>query len=1452
MKFYKPTVCICSKQIKKKAEPFNHFQRYAMKKSGLLALLVVIISWASFGQNSDEKFKKEGKNSQSISINQSFSESSEIFPFGQNGDIIYGLDATADIELNSENSLVRIILVDNNFNEYLIYESYNLLLEEATSFSVKNICEETSILDGVKPYSVQIEIKNAQLKLKSISYSSDIDSGFDIEKVKKEKKKNQNEVKIKKINNNLKKKGKHWIAGVTSVSELNYGERKKLYGQSSFPAGFEYYTGGVITAGSTETDQSTIKSATTTTESLYVDEWDWRNRHGKDWITPVTNQETCGSCWAFATTGATEAIANLYFNQQLNLDLSEQEILSCTGPGNDCGGGYPKYALDYITSNGIVDEATFPYSSTYEPCENKGTNPSEKIKIGGRINFDQWTQTEDELKDMLIKTGPVSGGVVNWSHAMVLVGYKVIKEGDFLYYSEYSTGDRYWKSVLADDPLIGKTVWIFKNSWGSSFGDQGYIYIEQPIEDFYWTHAIKTPVTSVINNYEVKCVDNDGDGYYYWGLGEKPANCPECPDLADGNDADENLGPLDEYGNCTLLTTKLIPEALFSSNKTEITIGDSITFKDLSENSPTKWAWTFEGGTPATSDLQNPTITYNNSGTFEVTLTVTNLDGSSTKVVDNYIWVNDLIVTPIADFTADKTIITKGETVQFTDISTRNPDEWYWIFAGGTPGTSSEQNPTVTYNSTGSFKVTLYAINEAGWNGKEVSNFITVNEQTSISIPVANFTVSETTTNTDKSITFTDLSTNSPTSWEWTFEGGNPATSTEQNPVVTYNTAGTYSVTLTATNEAGSNTQVMDNYIEITEPPVFPVANFTASTSSVLEGETVTFTDLSSDASSWNWIFEGGAPATSTAQNPTITYATPGNYYVTLIATNNDGSDTTTLENYIQVNEAGVAPTADFSASKTSITAGETVTFTDLSLNEPSSWSWTFEGGTPGTSTKQNPSVIYTSAGTYSVTLIASNEAGPDTIIMENYIQVDEYIPSYCIPTTNAGTEWIAGVEIDGQSNTSGSNGYSDFTSFGFEIKSGGNQNIVLTPGFISRSKFEYWAVWIDLNQDMIFSDSEKLFSSSKSKSEISGTLFIPAGLNITTRMRVAISPTEPSACDDLIGEIEDYSVHIFEPAPVADFTASSTNVAIGESVQFTNTSLYNPTSLLWNFEGVTNSASSSENPIVSFDSPGEYLVTLIASNDAGTSQKSMAITVYNVDNNTTLEYCSPENVSSSLNYIRRIVFAGFDIESGADGYQLSASAMDNIVAGQDYTVELYPYSNTTRNYWQIWIDFNNDGDFDDSGEMVLQINNKKGVVIGTISIPFDASESTRMRVVMKVGSAPLSSCDAGFVGEVEDYEVSFDAPRASAGNPFAESDLEQNSIVVYPNPTVDYININIDKMGFNNSYSVFNISGKKVIEGEINSSVTRVNLSEYPSGIYLIKVMNDNQSCIKKIIKKD
>jgi PKD repeat protein len=177
---------------------------------------------------------------------------------------------------------------------------------------------------------------------------------------------------------------------------------------------------------------------------------------------------------------------------------------------------------------------------------------------------------------------------------------------------------------------------------------------------------------------------------------------------------------------------------------------------------------------------------------------------------------------------------------------------------------------------------------------------------------VANFSGTPLAIPVGGTVSFTDLSTGGPTSWSWTFNGGTPATSTVQNPAnIQYNTAGIYTVSLTASNGTGSDSETKTNYITVGDPP--PVADFMANMTSIPVGGTVNFTDLSAGTpTSWSWTFTGGTPASSTIQNPTgVQYNTAGVYAVSLTVTNTVGTDNETKTSYIYVGNNPGTKTCD-------------------------------------------------------------------------------------------------------------------------------------------------------------------------------------------------------------------------------------------------------------------------------------------------------------------------------------------------------------------------------------------------------------------------------------------------------------------------------------------------------------------------------------------------------------
>jgi PKD repeat protein len=459
----------------------------------------------------------------------------------------------------------------------------------------------------------------------------------------------------------------------------------------------------------------------------------------------------------------------------------------------------------------------------------------------------------------------------------------------------------------------------------------------------------------------------------------------------------------DTYTANQLITVKASSTvADFTASHRTIMAGGQVSFTDQSTQNPTSWDWTFEGGSPATSNAQNPTVTYSEPGTYAVSLKATNAGGS--HLVSKAAYITVVREAPIADFTASVTEITAGESVQFTSQAQR-AETYQWTFEGGSPASSSLANPSVNYMAPGQYTVKLQVSNESGSDIKTRTALITVKALST----VADFSASHRTIQAGSQVSFTDQSTQNPTSWNWTFTGGSPATSTAQNPTVTYNEPGTYAVSLNVTNAGGTHEVSRTGYITVVRKA--PVAAFTASTNTILAGESVSFGNQSTDAVSFEWTFEGGSPATSNLENPEVVYAQAGTYSVQLKVTNESGSDLKVMESAITVKNLPVE--ADFSVSETNIMIGESITFTDFSRNNPTSWEWTFEGGSPLASTEQNPVVKYEKSGIYDVTLRVSNADGSDEIIHTSLIVVSAPATSESRnEASNVTTEVIDRAEI--------------------------------------------------------------------------------------------------------------------------------------------------------------------------------------------------------------------------------------------------------------------------------------------------------------------------------------------------------------------------------------------------------------------------------------------------------
>jgi len=247
---------------------------------------------------------------------------------------------------------------------------------------------------------------------------------------------------------------------------------------------------------------------------------------------------------------------------------------------------------------------------------------------------------------------------------------------------------------------------------------------------------------------------------------------------------------------------QITPTASFAAYPQSGTAPLAVQFLDYSYDGPTGWSWDFGDG--ATSTEQCPAHTYDRTGLYTVSLTVTDSVGQTdTKTEWHCVRVTappTPAPTPVANFTANTTAGPAPMTVAFADASSPAPYHRWWTFGDG--GSSTDANPVHTYSKSGTYTVNLTAWTGIGSASVSKSAFVTVGADPRA--PTVNFALSRTSGTAPLYVRFTDCSSGSPTSWHWDF--GGLAWTTATSPSVVFRQAGTYPVTLTVRNAFGSST----------------------------------------------------------------------------------------------------------------------------------------------------------------------------------------------------------------------------------------------------------------------------------------------------------------------------------------------------------------------------------------------------------------------------------------------------------------------------------------------------------------------------------------------------------------------------------------------------------------------------------------------------------------------
>jgi Papain family cysteine protease. len=533
---------------------------------------------------------------ETISVRQVFDRDTTLALFNTRNQISK-LAVNVSLTKKTPKFFARIVLEDQNHRNYLVGEAYREIADENT-FSLFDCSEETELLNGIVPYRLKIYLKDASVELNTINIVTGTpERGINEENLRVEK----IQEKVNKINAYNNCHQKLWAAGITELSKAPFEDRMRALGfdESDNTGGFEYYIGGIFEVSERE-DYVPNRSR----DNQFVDEFDWTDRHGKNWMTDIRKQYHSNYCQAFATLGSVEALINLYYNTKIDLDLSEQEIACCSYTDNPNRNPYIRGVLDtwaykYLKLTGVCEENAYPFvdDSTRTICMSDTAHPVINVKIAGHsivYHFlDSVSHYEDSIKRNLINYGPLVSGLSvkidstnnnqNRLHAMTLVGYGTIHAGDIIrevlennHTNNNSTYTNYY--VIPDtSSLIGRTYFKFKNSNNIRVNDDidGYMYLmfhdmsrlscmNMPVR-LHYPFTITNCQTNqpMYTDSDIVCEDADGDGYYFWGLGTRPSSCPSsAPTDPDGDDSDPTVGPMDEYGNLTTLTNEIVISSL--------------------------------------------------------------------------------------------------------------------------------------------------------------------------------------------------------------------------------------------------------------------------------------------------------------------------------------------------------------------------------------------------------------------------------------------------------------------------------------------------------------------------------------------------------------------------------------------------------------------------------------------------------------------------------------------------------------------------------------------------------------------------------------------------------------------------------------------------------------------------------------------------------------------------
>ncbi len=563
--------------------------------------------------------------------------------------------------------------------------------------------------------------------------------------------------------------------------------------------------------------------------------------------------------------------------------------------------------------------------------------------------------------------GPQGSGAYSSDVEYALINYFGYDPVSTQYLDKYSYTEEEWEQMIRDDLDAGRPLYY------SGSGSGGHAF--------------------VLDGYQ------DGSHFHFnWGWGG----------LYNGYFYLSNLNPgTHNYSNSQAaimgIQSANVPDVDFLVNHTEVLTGQTVDFTDLSTSNPTQWQWTFEGGAPASSSERNPqNIRYNATGTYKVSLTVWNAQGESTKVKNNFIEVSDDVL-PSANFYVNDTVVyTDYTSLTFNNNSANGADNFKWTFEPSSvsfvSGTSSQsEEPRVKFEEATVYSVRLIASNANGSDTCTKEQYIYAG-----GFPVPfyeNFELGAvfgdkwSIGNTDGSITWNGY---------YKLSGNGDSRKAAWMNFYEYTATGERDQIISPAINTTGHRQLFLDFVH-----AYATFNETRRDSLIIKVSTnagSSWTRVAAYGEDGSGNFATHDPIDYSIFEPSVEsdycnngYGSPcytvdlspwsGLPNVKIMFESWNGHGNSLYVDDVLVHDPGVY--ADFEAGETEFCETAIVDFFEQSRGEPTSYAWTFEGGSPATSDEQNPQGIsYAAPGYYNVQLIVSNGEYSDTLIKTELIKV--------------------------------------------------------------------------------------------------------------------------------------------------------------------------------------------------------------------------------------------------------------------------------------------------------------------------------------------------------------------------------------------------------------------------------------------------------------------------------